>query len=169
MWVERNVDVSHGEERRPVLTYHPESDADVRQLEAMLARGEIGMSRGEEDRRHVKVAPGQWLWLGAAAQVDLGYIDLTNTLRALRPEAMELCPAVFALPRLYSEVLGKDGVNELADQARLLLGDEGLLNLLSENARLLVMVLGTLDVPEAMSEEDREAPGQGEAAPKGEA
>jgi len=158
----------HGDKKIPIGEYLPETEADVRLLEEMWAKGELAMPRDEKDYHHVKVAPGQWLWLGDRAGVEAGYTDLTNTLRAIRPEAMGIVPGVFALPRFFGEVIGKDGVNELADQARVLLGDEALLGVLGENARALVTALAVLDIPEAMSDEDKSAPGQGDAAPGGE-
>jgi hypothetical protein len=159
----RNVDTSHGG-NRPIIEYIPESDEDVLALKQMWAKGEIGVGRDEKDYYHVKVAPGTWLWIGPREQVDAGYADLISAFKALRTDGVELIPGIFLLPRFFGEVIGKDGVETLAEQGRLLLGDEDFLAILSDAARNLVVTLATLDIPEAMGEEDKSAPGQGEAS-----
>jgi hypothetical protein len=158
-----NVDETHGE-KRVVIELLPDTDEDVERLEGMFARGELAMPRDMKDYLHVKEKPGKWLWLGTEMLVRIGYEDLISTLNAIRPEAAEVAPAIFLLPRFYSEVIGKDGVEEIANQARVLLGDAQLFSLLSEPAGALLTTLATLDMPGIASAEDLSAPGQGDAA-----
>jgi hypothetical protein len=165
MWEERFVDESHGEQR-VIVVLNPDTQEDVDKLNAMAAKGELMMPRGEEDRYHVKIKPGEWRWIGPREQVDAGYVDLISTLRVIRPAteespgAEDVAPAIFLLPRFYGEVVGESGLTELADQARILLGDEALMRVLSEPAQTLVTVLATIDIDSAQSEEDKAtAPG----------
>lgn len=157
MRTEWNVDTSHGEQR-PIVIYIPETPEDVEELEKRWAAGEVGVGRDDETqgRRFLRIDEGVWRWITdlPAAEVDEAHKKLVDVLRVLRPAAGEAVPAVMILPSYYGKVVGIEGVEEIAEQARLLLGDDELLESLGDNSKKLVLALAMMDVPSVVTEDE---------------
>jgi hypothetical protein len=164
MRIEYNVDSFSHEQPRLLVGYVPESDEDVKLLEKMWADGEISVGRRGSGpmRRYFKIDTARVRWVmpdRGDKWTDEAAATLARVLDSVRPGAREFTPAIFLLKDYFGQRIGMEGLQEIADQARMLAGDDELFGLLPENARALLVRLSVIDLTEGASEGDLDAPG----------